>query len=134
MGMALNKKEIEKLLEKEEIAYIATARPDGTPHVAPIWFVVHKGKIYFETDITTVKYKNIKRRNKVAICFGGKETYIVEGSVKEYKEDELGFPIRKLYWDKYGKDMDNSFINEKTLLFEVVPDKELSWHYAPKWD
>jgi len=132
--MALNRKEIEKLLENEEIAYIATARPDGTPHIAPIWFVAHKGKIYFETDITTIKYKNIQHKNKIALCFGGKETYIIEGSAKEHKEDELSFPIRKLYWDKYGKDMDDSFINEKTLLFEVMPEKELSWHYAPEWD
>jgi len=131
--MALNKKEIEKLLKNEEIAYIATARPDGTPHIAPIWFVLHDGKIYFETDTTTVKYKNIQHKNKIALCFGGEETYIIEGSVKEYKEDELDFPIRKLYWDKY-KYMDDSFITEKTHLFEVVPEKELSWHYAPEWD
>ena len=132
--MPLNKNEIEKLLEKEEVAYIATSRPDGTPHITPIWFVIHSGKIYFETDITTVKYKNIKHSNKVALCFGGKATYITEGSVKEYKEDELDFPIRKLYWEKYNKDMDDSYITEKTHLFEVIPEKELSWHYAPDWD
>ena len=132
--MPLNKNEIEKLLEKEEVAYIATSRPDGTPHVTPIWFVLHNGKIYFETDTTTIKYKNIKHSNKVALCFGGKVTYIIEGSVKEYKEDELDFPIRKLYWEKYNKDMDDSYITEKTHLFEVIPEKELSWHYAPDWD
>ena|SRR3989344_5375534 len=132
--MPLNKNEIEKLLEKEEVAYIATSRPDGTPHVTLIWFVLHNGKIYFETDTTTIKYKNIKHSNKVALCFGGKVTYIIEGSVKEYKEDELDFPIRKLYWEKYNKDMNDSYITEKTHLFEVIPEKELSWHYAPDWD
>ena len=132
--MPLNKNEIEKLLEKEEVAYIATSRPDGTPHITPIWFVLHNGKIYFETDTTTIKYKNIKHSNKVALCFGGKVTYIIEGSVKEYKEDELDFPIRKLYLEKYNKDMDDSYITEKTHLFEVIPEKELSWHYAPDWD
>ena len=132
--MALNKEEIVKLLEREEIAYIATTKPDGTPHVVPIWFVMHDRKVYFETDVATVKYKNIQHKNKIALCFGGKETYIIEGSVKEYKEDELDFPIRKLFWDKYDKDMDDSFITEKTLLFEVIPERELSWHYAPDWD
>lgn len=132
--MPLNNTEKKKLLEKEEIAYIATSKPDSTPHIAPIWFVMHGGKIYFETDITTVKYRNIKRKNRVAICFGGKVTYIIEGSVKEYTENELDFPIRKLYWDKYGKDMNDNYITEKTHLFEIIPDKELSWHYAPTWD
>ncbi len=132
--MALNRQEIDELLNKEEICYIATSRPDGRPHVMPIWFIYHEGKIWFETDETTVKFKNIRHNNKVMVVFGGKSTYIVEGSVKWCKENELGFPIRKMYWDKYGKDMDDSYITEKTLLFELIPEKEQSWHYAPSWD
>lgn len=132
--MPLNKSEIDDLLNREEICYIATTRPNGDPHLVPIWFIYHTGKIYFETDSTTVKFKNIQKRNKIALCFGGKNTYIVEGSVKWFTETELGFPIRKMYWEKYEKDMDDSYINEKTLLFEVVPDRSHSWHYAPDWD
>lgn len=132
--MALNRKEIEELLSKEEICYIATSRPDGRPHVMPIWFIYHEGKIWFETDTTTVKFKNIQHNNRVMVVFGGKSTYIVEGSVKWCKENELPFPIRKMYWDKYGKDMNDSYITEKTLLFELIPKKEQSWHYAPSWD
>lgn len=132
--MALNKQEIEDLLNKEEIVFIATSRTDATPHIAPIWFVYHNGKIYFETDITTVKFQNIKRNKKVALCFGGKNTYIVEGTVRWWKEDEAPLPFRKMFWEKYKDAMDDSFINEKTRIFEVTPEKEMSWHYAPSWD
>lgn len=132
--MPLSKDEVENLLKKEEIVFIATTKTDGSPHLVPIWFIYHNGKIYFETDTTTVKFKNIKRNNKISLCFGGKNTYIIEGAVKWFKEKELEFPIRKMYWKKYGKDMDNSYINEKTLIFEVIPQKEMSWHYAPDWD
>ena len=132
--MALNRQEVDELLSKEEICYIATSRPDGRPHVMPIWFIYHEGRIWFETDITTVKFKNIQHNNCVMIVFGGKSTYIVEGSVKWRKESELGFPIRKMYWEKYGEAMDDSYITEKTLLFELIPEKEQSWHYAPSWD
>ena len=132
--MALNKKEIEDLLNKEEIVFIATSRADATPHIVPIWFVYHKGKIYFETDITTVKFQNIKRNKKVALCFGGKDTYIVEGTVRWWKEEEAPLPFRKMLWSKYKEAMDDSFINEKTRIFEVTPEKEMSWHYAPSWD
>lgn len=132
--MALTKKEINKLLENEEIVFIATVKKDGSPHLVPIWFIYHRGKVYFETDITTVKYKNIKRKNKIALCFGGKDTYIIEGSIKSYKEHKLDFPIRKMYWKKYKEAMEDSFINDKTLIFEVIPKKEMSWHYAPSWD
>jgi len=68
------------------------------------------------------------------LCFGGRSTYLVEGSVKWSTEQDLGFPIRKMYWDKYGKDMDDSYITDNTFLFEVILDKSQSWHYAPEWD
>ena len=132
--MPLNNQEVEKLLNETEIVYIATTKPNGDPHVVPIWFIVQGGKIYFETDKDTVKFQNIQKRNKIALCFGGKETYIVEGSVKWFTEEELSFPIRKMFWEKYGKDMADSYIHKDTLLFEVIPERTMSWHYAPSWD
>ena len=132
--MPLNNSELTQLLTESEIAYIATIKLNGDPHIAPIWFIYHAGKIYFETDITTAKFKNIRKRNRVAICFGGKNTYIVEGSVKWCKEADLKLPIRQMYWKKYSQHMQDDYINEKTLLFELIIDKEMSWHYAPEWD
>jgi len=132
--MALNRKEIEKLL-KGEIVYLATSDLKGGPHVKPIWFVYHKGKIWFETHLPTRAYKNIKENNKVVLCFGGRETYLVWGKVKWYEENDAPLPFRKLYWDKYGKDMDDSYITDKTRISEVIIGKEMSWHYTDKnWD
>lgn len=133
--MPLNKQEVTDLLNKEGVCFIATTKADGSPHITPIWFIYHLGKIYFETDINTVKFKNIKRNNQVAICFGGRQTYIVEGSVKWYKENKAPVPFRKMLWEKYGKDMDDSYITDKTLIFKVIPEKEMSWHYADQdWE
>jgi general stress protein 26 len=132
--MPLNKTELEKILKESEICYIATTKPNGDPHVVPIWFIWYQSKIYFETDKTTVKFHNLQKRNRTMLCFGGKDTYLIEGSVKWCSEQELDFPIRQMYWEKYPKHMEDSYINEKTLLFEVIPDKEQSWHYGPSWD
>lgn len=133
--MSLSKSEINSLLDKEEIIYIATTKPSGSPHIAPTWFVYHSGRIYFETDKTTVKFKNIKRNNKIALCIGGRETYIIEGKVKWFEEKDAPLPFRKMLWDKYGNDMDDSYITDKTFIFEVIPEKEMSWHYADQdWE
>lgn len=132
--MPLSEKELDKLLSDSDICYIATTKPNGDPHVVPIWFIWRDGKIYFETDKTTNKFKNLLKHNRVMLCFGGKETYLVEGSVKWCTEAELGFPIRELFWKKYPHHMEDSYINDKTLLFEVIPDNTQSWHYAPEWD
>ena len=127
--MSLNIKEIGKLF-KTEIVYLATSDLQGNPHVKPIWFVYYKGKIWFETDIITRAFKNIKENNKIMLCFGGRETYLIWGSVKWYKEKDAQVPFRKMFWEKYGKDMDDSYITEKTRIFEVIITKEMSWHYA----
>lgn len=127
--MALNKSEISRLLETE-MAYLATADKQGVPHVKPIWFVVDAGKIWFETDLATKAFRNIKENNRIMMCFGGRETYLVWGKVKWYKEPDAPVPFRKMLWAKYGKDMDDSFISDKTGIFEVAIEKESSWHYA----
>lgn len=132
--MPLNKTEKEKLL-KTEIVYLATADLKGNPHVKPIWFVYHKGKIWFETHLPTRAFRNIKENNKIMMCFGGRETYLVWGKVKWYKEKDCPVPFRKMLWKKYGKDMDDSYITEKTRIFKVKVEKETSWHYADQnWE
>src|SRR3989344_5928827 len=133
--MPLNKSEIDQLLKKEEIVYLATSVLKGNPHVNPIWFVWNKGKIWFETHIPTRAFRNIKENNKIMLCFGGKVTYLVWGKVKWYKEKDAPVPFRKMLWDKYDKDMDDSYITEKTRIFEVIVEKETSWHYADEdWE
>lgn len=94
--MPLNKNEIEKLLEKE-IVYLATSSLSGNPHLKPIWFVFHKGKIWFETHLPTRAFKNIKENNKIMLCFGGRETYLVWGKVKWYKEKIARFHLGKCF-------------------------------------
>jgi len=126
--MSLNVKEINKLLDGE-IAYLATSDLQGSPHVKPIWPLHFRDKIWFETEITTKAYKNIQKNNRIMLCFGGRETYLVWGKVKEYKESNCPVPFRKLFWDKYGDEMDDSYITDKTRIFEVIIEKERSWHY-----
>ena len=132
--MSLNKTEIDELL-KTEIVYLATSDKLGNPHVKPIWFVVYEGNIWFETHIPTRAFKNIKENNKVVLCFGGKRTYIVWGEVEYFEENKAPIPFRKMLWKKYGKDMDDSYITEKTRIFKVKIKKKVSWHYADEnWE
>lgn len=133
--MPLDEREIDELLRKEEIVYLATSDLKGNPHVKPIWFVWHKGKIWFETHVPTRAFRNIKENNKIMLCFGGKVTYLVWGKVKFNKEEDAPVPFRKMLWDKYGDDMDDSYITEEIRIFEVIVEKETSWHYADEdWE
>ena len=47
---------------------LATARADGAPHVAPIWFVRDGDDLVFTTGGGTVKGRALARDPRVAIC------------------------------------------------------------------
>ena len=72
------------LLTGTRTAKLATTRPDGRPHLAPVWFVLDGDDILFNTGDDTVKARNIRRNAHVSIVVDD-ETYpyafvMIEGS------------------------------------------------------
>ncbi|MBJ3812733.1 PPOX class F420-dependent oxidoreductase [Streptomyces flavofungini] len=49
-------------------AKLSTVRADGSPHVAPIWFVLDGDDLVFNTGKDTVKGRNLARDGRVALC------------------------------------------------------------------
>lgn len=132
--MALNNQELDKLLQTD-ITYLSTCDLEGNPHVKPIWFVVDHGNIWFEMDLNTRAFRNIKENNQVMLCFGGRATYLVWGIVNWYKESECPIQIRKMFKDKYKELMNDGFITDLTRIFEVQIHKYKSWHGPEKaWE
>src|ERR1051325_3865652 len=48
-------------------AKLATVRPDGSPHVVPVWFILDGEHLIFTAGHTLVKVKNLLRDGQVAI-------------------------------------------------------------------
>jgi hypothetical protein len=49
-------------------AKLSTVRRDGSPHVAPVWFLLDGDDLVLTTGKNTVKGRNLTRDNRVAIC------------------------------------------------------------------
>lgn len=47
---------------------LSTVRADGSPHVAPVWFVLDGDDLVFNTGARTVKGRNLLRDARVALC------------------------------------------------------------------
>ncbi|MFG2295695.1 PPOX class F420-dependent oxidoreductase [Streptomyces sp. NPDC048603] len=47
---------------------LATVRADGSPHTAPVWFVLDGDSFLFNTGKDTVKGRNLVRDGRVALC------------------------------------------------------------------
>lgn len=56
------------LMAQPRTAKIATVRPDGRPHIAPIWFALDGEDLLFTTWHTTAKATNLRHSPLVSIC------------------------------------------------------------------
>lgn len=64
----------------ERNIWLATVRPDGRPHLIPIWYVVHAEVYYICTAPGSVKARNIAHNARVTLALeDGDKPFIVEG-------------------------------------------------------
>ncbi len=47
---------------------LSTVRADGSPHIAPVWFLLDGDDVLFNTGENTVKGRNLARDGRCAIC------------------------------------------------------------------
>lgn len=55
------------LLTDARTAKLATVRPDGRPHVAPVWFDLEEDALVFMTLANSLKGRNLRADPRVAI-------------------------------------------------------------------
>ncbi len=64
----------------EPNVWLATVRPNGTPHLAPIWFVWVDGKAYVCTAADSVKARNLQANPSVTLALeSGNAPIVLEG-------------------------------------------------------
>lgn len=56
-------------IRSQRVARLATVAPDGTPHNVPVCVVASHGRLYFASEATARKVRNIQRNPRVALAF-----------------------------------------------------------------
>jgi hypothetical protein len=107
----------EQHLKKSRQYWIATTRPNGSPHVMIIWGVWLDDGFYFSTGKHSRKARNLAANRRCVICNeNSAQAVIVEGEA-EIVRPEILKPIFAAYKRKYK--MDISGMDEP--LFRVRP-------------
>ena len=52
---------IDLALERQEVVWLSSVRPDGRPHVVPVWFVWEDGSIVVVSKPGAQKVRNLRR-------------------------------------------------------------------------
>jgi PPOX class probable F420-dependent enzyme len=56
------------IMEGTRTGKLSTVRTDGSPHIAPMWFLPDGGDLVFTTEKNTVKSRNLLRDDRAALC------------------------------------------------------------------
>ncbi len=101
--------------------WVATVRPDGRPHLTPVWFVVAGGAWYFVTDPQSVKARNLSQNSKVALALeDGSNPHIVEGVAGPVTPSA---EVIQLFKNKYGWDI--TMDSQYSVVYEVKVTKRV---------
>jgi PPOX class probable F420-dependent enzyme len=69
---------------------VATTRLDGSPHVAPVWFVLDGDDFVFTTGKETVKGRSLARDPRVGMCVDDQDppfSYVMLNGIASLSED-----------------------------------------------
>lgn len=92
----------EERLTAARTDWLATTRPDGRPHVMPVWGLWLDGALLFSTARRSRKARNLAARpDAIAHLESGDEVVILEGPVHEVTDAALLTRFADAYEAKY---------------------------------
>jgi PPOX class probable F420-dependent enzyme len=127
---------IDERLRKEPIIWLSTVRPDGRPHMIPVWFFWDGEAITIYSQPNNQKMRNLQQNTNVTLALNtaddGDDVVIVEG-----KAELLGKSAQTMnnpsYVEKYDtliKDMKSDPEEMAAAYSEVIrvtPTRFISW-------
>ncbi|MGB7337801.1 MAG: pyridoxamine 5'-phosphate oxidase family protein [Phototrophicaceae bacterium] len=117
-------------LEQSMNYWISSTRPNGNPHAAPIWGILMDDTVYFGTDATSRKAKNLLENPQIVLHGeSGFEVVIVEGIAERVTDVDDFERIAPIYAKKYAPHGYEPTAEELagTLMYRVRPQVVMAW-------
>lgn len=92
-------------LTKAHAYWVATVRPDGRPHVMPVWGIWRDDEFLFSTGPKSRKARNLAANPACVVSVeAGGDSVIVEGVAVQVTDKQLVKEFAKAYGPKYDWD------------------------------
>jgi PPOX class probable F420-dependent enzyme len=128
---------IVRFLEREPIIWLSSVRPDGNPHLVPIWFSWDGEAVLIFSKPDAQKVRNLRARAAVMLALGDAEADFDIGLLHGTAE-LLDVPTRDVitseHLAKYATRMAAIGLDAETYaatysqVIRIVPDEYLGWH------
>ena len=131
----LSQQEIANYLDEAHIAHLVTVRPDGRPHVAPVWFLEEDGWAFVMADANAVKVRNIRRDPAVALSVATDERplkYVVLHGEAQVTSSDMEEMVGRICVRYDGPERGPAYAREllaqgRMCLIEVRVTRAIGW-------
>lgn len=93
-------------LETEPNVWLATTRPDGRPHLVPIWFTWVDGAFWIATGATSTKVRNLHADPRAAVSLEDGNRPLVAETTARLVPQPFPRAVVQAFAAKYGWDID----------------------------
>ncbi len=121
-------------LRDAEAYWLATTRPDGSPHVVPVWGVIVDDDLYLETGAAnTAKVRDLAVHSAVAVHLDGvNDAVILHGRAIACRPDTaLGGMLATAFAAKYPNYAPAASDWDDGGLHRIEPQVMLAWRDMP---
>ena len=127
---------VDQRLRNEPIIWIGSVRPDGRPHMVPVWFLWDRTSIFIFSQPKAQKIRNLESNPNVTLALeaanAGADIAIVEGTaIVSPAANAQG--IMPAYSAKYAQAIAEMSWNPETMLsdysqlIQVTPTRLIAW-------
>jgi PPOX class probable F420-dependent enzyme len=111
-------------LEAAQNIWLASVRPDSSPHLIPIWFVWHDNKLWISTGDGSRKHKNIQQNPRVSVSLeDASHPLVIEGTAREETAAATRDALAPHFHTKYEWDFRTD--SDYGMLISITPTKIL---------
>ncbi len=135
----MTEEERDSLLEQTIPMRFATYSPDGMPHVSPVWHAYMDGSLYFDTDLESVKVRNVRETGVGAGVVDSGESYsdlkgvMVQGEARVIDDEDEREEVLLHNVDKWFDGDVPDFVRMRNDSVERV-SVELEMDHVTTWD
>lgn len=139
----MTKEQMDSFLGQPRIARVATIRPNGGPHVVPIWYEWDGSALRFDTPPTFQKGKNLLNDPRMAVVIditqGGLRYagVMLEGSARLERDPEVSRRVAERIYQRYlgaegvRSPTPQAMIHDSEhMIVELTPDHVVTWDFT----
>ncbi|CAI8008029.1 hypothetical protein GBAR_LOCUS5563 [Geodia barretti] len=127
--------QIDEYLSRPMIADLASLNPDGSPHVAPVWFRWDGEVVKVFTQTTAVKVRNIRQDARVAVSVATQEApygYVIVNGTAVISSEGIPDEVRAMAIHYKGEVEGEIYIQQalqemEFCLLTITPTKIIGW-------